>query len=162
MPLAGLAGSDLLEASGFARVRNPYGSGEEVAAIPAIRPDVALIHVQAASAEGNLRIDGAHYEDVLLAKASRRVIASAERLLPRSEFQARPELTSLPAFLVEAVVEAPRGAWPTSCHGCYSYDAEYLANYARAARTAEGFQEFVASSLALWDSSRAPLAHHRA
>jgi glutaconate CoA-transferase subunit A len=143
MPLAGLAGSDLPRLSGFQTIRNPYGSGE-VVVIPAIQPQVCLLHVQEADTEGDLRIEGAHYEDVLLAKASRRVIATAERIVPRSRFEAQPELTSLPGFLVEAVVEAPRGAWPTSCHGVYSYDAEYLSGYAVAAKTAQGFATFVA------------------
>ena len=111
--------------------------------IPAIRPDVCLLHVQEATADGDLRILGAHYEDILLAKASRRVIASAERIVARSSFSAAPELTSLPGFVVEAVVEAPNGAWPTSCHGCYSYDSAYLGEYAKAARTADGFDAFV-------------------
>src|SRR5215469_3830693 len=124
MPFAGMAGSDLPQASGFARLQDPYGGGE-VLVIPAIRPDVALIHVQAADEDGNLRILGSPYEDLLLAKASRRVIATAERIAPRHEFLAQPELTALPGFLVDMVVEAPRGAWPTSCAGHYDYDREF-------------------------------------
>ena len=58
MPLAGMAGSDLLTASGFRSVADPY-SGREVVVIPAIRPDVALLHVQEADEDGNLRIQGA-------------------------------------------------------------------------------------------------------
>ena len=100
MPLAGLAGSDLPRLSGFASVRDPYGSDSEVVVIPAIRPDVCLLHVQEATADGDLRLLGAHYEDILLAKASRRVIASAERIVARSSFSAAPELTSLPGFVV--------------------------------------------------------------
>src|SRR5579859_733189 len=120
MPFAGLAGSDLPKVSGFATMRDPY-SGAEVVVIPPIRPDVALIHVEEADAEGNLRIHGSPYEDLLLAKASARIIATAERIVPRSDFVAQPELTALPGFLVDMVAEAPRGAWPTSCAGCYDY-----------------------------------------
>jgi glutaconate CoA-transferase subunit A len=143
MPLAGLAGSDLPRLSAFASVRDPYGSASAVVVIPAIRPDVCLLHVQEATAEGDLRIRGAHYEDILLVKASRRVIASAERIVPRTALEAAPELTSLPGFLVDAVVEAPKGAWPSSCHGCYSYDSEYLTQYAAAARSSDGFATFL-------------------
>lgn len=142
MPFAGFGGSALPDASGFARTKNPYGDGE-VVVIPPIRPHVALIHVQEADEDGNLRIHGAPYEDVLLAKASERIIATAERIVPREEFIAQPELTSLPGFLVDMVVEAPRGAWPTSCASEYSYDAEYLSAYAEAAKTQEGFSTFV-------------------
>jgi glutaconate CoA-transferase subunit A len=142
MPFAGFGGSDLPKASGFARITDPYGGGE-VVVIPPIRPDVALIHVQEADEEGNLRIRGSPYEDLLLAKASQRVIATAERIVPREDFVAQPELTALPGFLVDTVVKAPRGAWPTSCAGEYSYDEAYLSAYAEAAKTQPGFQEFM-------------------
>jgi glutaconate CoA-transferase, subunit A len=141
MPFAGMAGSDLPRVGGLASVHDPYGGGE-VLVIPSIRPDVAIVHVQEADADGNLRILGSVYEDVLTAKAAARVIATAERIVPRGQFAARPELTALPGFLVDLVVEAPRGAWPTSCAGEYAYDGEYLSAYAAAARTERGFREF--------------------
>jgi len=146
MPFAGLGGSDLPKVSGFATIRDPYGSGD-VVVIPPIRPDVALIHVQEADEDGNLRIHGSPYEDVLLAKASARVIATAERIVPRERFVAQPELTALPGFLVDLVVEAPRGAWPTSCAGQYGYDKDYLTTYAQAAKTDEDFRTFVAERI---------------
>ncbi len=142
MPFAGLTGSDLPKVSGFATLRDPY-SGADVVVIPPIRPDVALIHVEEAEEEGNLRIHGSPYEDLLLAKASARIIATAERIVPRADFVAQPELTALPGFLVDLVVEAPRGAWPTSCAGYYDYDAGYLGEYAAAAKTPQGFHDFL-------------------
>lgn len=142
MPIAGLAGSDISRVSGFAGVDNPYGEGQ-VLVIPAIRPDVALIHAHEADEAGNLRIHGSPYEDVLLAKASSRVIATVERVVPRARFAEQPELTALPGFLVESVVEAPRGARPTSCAGEYAYDGEILAAYVAAAKTQVGFDAFV-------------------
>ncbi len=153
MPFAGMAGSDLPRASGFATIRDPYG-GSEVLVIPPIRPDVCLIHVQEADEEGNLRILGSPYEDVLLAKASARIIATAERIVPRERFVAQPELTALPGFLVDTVVEAARGAWPTSCAGHYDYDKEFLSEYATAAKTEEGFRQFVVNSLSLGERAR--------
>lgn len=146
MPIAGLAGSDLPQASGFARLANPYGPGD-VLAIPAIRPDVAIVHVQEADDSGNLRIYGSTYEDVLLAKASGRVIATAERIVPRERLTEQPELTALPGFLVDLVVEVPRGGWPTSCAGEYDADAGYLAAYAEAAKTQDGFDTFIRDHL---------------
>ena len=142
MPFAGLAGSDLPRVSGFASVRDPYGGGE-VLVIQAIRPDVALIHVQEADQDGNLRIAGSPSEDVLLAKASVRIIATAERIVPSQRFREQPELTALPGFLVDLVVEAPRGAWPTSCAGDYGYDADFLGAYVAAAKSQEGFDGFL-------------------
>ncbi|HEX6513246.1 MAG TPA: CoA-transferase [Chloroflexota bacterium] len=142
MPFAGMGGSDLPRASGFATVRDPYGGGE-VVVIPPIRPDVSLIHVQEADEEGNLRIIGSPYEDVLLAKASARIIATAERIVPHERFMEQPELTALPGFLVDTIVEAPRGAWPTSCAGEYGFDKEFLSAYAAAAKSSEGFAAFL-------------------
>src|SRR5712692_9732339 len=153
MPLAGMAGSDLLSASGFESLPDPYG-GKPVVVIPSIRPDVALIHVQEADEEGDLRIAGPPYEDVLLAKASARIIATAERIVARESFVAQPELTALPGFLVDIVVEAARGAWPTSCAGHYDYDKEFLSDYATAAKTKEGFRQFLVNSLSLGERAR--------
>jgi glutaconate CoA-transferase, subunit A len=142
MPFAGFGGSDVPRVSGFATLRDPYG-GSDVVVIPPIRPDVALIHVQEADESGNLRICGSPYEDVLLAKASARIIATAERIVPRQRFVEHPELTALPGFLVDMVVKAPRGAWPTSCAGDYGYDKDFLASYVAAAKTQTGFDAFV-------------------
>jgi len=142
MPFAGFAGSDLPKVSGFATMRDPYGGGD-VVVIPPIRPDVALIHVQEADEEGNLRIYGSPYEDVLLAKASVRVVATAERIVPRQRFVSQPELTALPGFLVDLVVEAPLGAWPTSCAGDYGYDKAFITSYVAAATTQHGFDAFL-------------------
>lgn len=138
MPLAGLDGSDLPAARGFARVADPY-TGAAVVAVPAIVPDVAILHVQEADAAGNARIDGTRFEDVLMAQAARRVVVTAERLVPAIP----PEVVAIPGFLVDAVVEAPGGAWPLSCAGCYGYDEAALAAWTTAARTDEGARAWI-------------------
>ena len=76
-----------------------------------------------------------------------RIIATAERIVSRERFVDQPELTALPGFLVDSVVEAPRGAWPTSCAGCYGYDADFLAAYVAAAKTDDGFRRFLAARI---------------
>jgi glutaconate CoA-transferase subunit A len=142
MPLNGLQGSDLLALRGFATVRDPY-SDRDVVVIPSIVPDVALIHVQEADQDGNARISGSVFEDTLMARAARRVIVTAERIVDGATFAARPERTSIPGFLVEAVVEAPGGAWPTSCAGLYGYDAAFLADFIAASSDADALRAFV-------------------
>lgn len=142
MPLNGLQGSDLTALRGFATVRDPY-SDQEVVAVPAIVPDVALIHVQEADADGNGRIWGSVFEDTLMARAARRVILTAERVVDGARFADEPERTSIPGFLVEAVVEAPGGAWPTSCAGLYEYDAALLGRLMAAATEPETLAGFV-------------------
>src|SRR5213076_2336491 len=72
------------------------------------------VHVQEAHALGNARIVGTRFEDVLMAQAARRVIVTAERIVDGTAFAATPELVAIPGFLVEAVVEAPRGASTTA------------------------------------------------
>src|SRR5215207_2916555 len=136
MPLNGLQGSDLVALRGFASVRDPY-SDQDIVVVPAIVPDVALIHVQEADADGNARIWGSTFEDTLMARAARQVIVTAERIVDRAILAAEPERTSIPGFLVEAVVEAPGGAWPTSCAGLYEYDLPTLEQLLAAANDPE-------------------------
>ena len=132
MPAAGFAGSDLPAQRGFLRVRDPY-SDVEVLAIPPIRPDWVLLHVPAADEDGNAQICGSEFEDVLMSRAGRGVIVTAERIVPTDELAARPELTKVPGFLVRAVVHAPGGAWPGSCHPLYDYDPAAVQPYLDAA-----------------------------
>jgi glutaconate CoA-transferase subunit A len=133
MPAAGLTGSDLPAVRGFRTVRDPY-TGAEVYAVPPIRPAWALIHVPEADAEGNARIYGTEFEDVLMSRAARGVIITAERILPPDEPARRPELTRIPGFLVTAVAHVPRGAWPGSCYPHYGYDADGVRAFLEAAR----------------------------
>jgi glutaconate CoA-transferase subunit A len=146
MPVAGMVGSDLLEARGFKTVTDPY-SGRQVVAAPAIVPDVAIIHVQETDTLGNGRIVGTRFEDVLMVQAARHVILTAERIVDGAAFEAEPEAVAIPSFMVDAVVEAPRGAWPCSCAGEYDYDAAYLTEYVAASRDAETLQRFVEERL---------------
>lgn len=146
MPVAGMFGSDLLAARGFRTVQDPY-TGQDVVAAPALVPDVAIIHVQEADAEGNARIVGTRFEDVLMAQAARHVIITAEQIVDGASFEAAPETVAIPGFMVAAVVEAPRGAWPCSCAGCYDFDAHYLARYVAASKDPETLRQFVADEI---------------
>lgn len=144
MPVAGLLDSDVRQAQGFLTVRDPY-SGREVVAIAAIIPDLAIIHVQQADAQGNARIDGTLFEDVLMVAAARRVVLTAEEIVDGASFAAAPERTSIAGFMVDAVVHAPHGAWPCSCAGLYDYDADYLAAYMQATQHEAAFAAFLAA-----------------
>ena len=140
--MAGFGGSDLPRRSGFRTVADPY-TGAEYVAIPAIRPDWAIVHVQEADADGNARIRGPRYDDVYLGRAARHLLVTTERRVDGAAFAAQPELTDFPGFLVDAVVVAPRGAWPTACPQAYPADEAYFAEYLAAAQTAEGFEAFL-------------------
>lgn len=142
MPIAGMFGSDLLAARDFRTIEDPY-TGQPVVAVPALVPDVALIHVQEADAQGNARIVGTRFEDVLMAQAAKMVVVTAERIVDGASFEANPESVAIPGFMVHAVVEAPRGAWPCSCAGEYDFDAEFLAEYVAASKDPERIRQFV-------------------
>jgi glutaconate CoA-transferase subunit A len=142
MPIAGMQGSDVPAVRGFKTVVDPY-AGQPVVAIPALVPDVAIVHVQEADREGNARIVGTRFEDVLMAQAARHVIVTAERIVDGAQFEEVPEIVAIPGFLVAAVVETPRGAWPCSCAGFYDYDAAYLAAYVTASKDEDTLRRFV-------------------
>ncbi|TNC27820.1 CoA transferase [Amycolatopsis alkalitolerans] len=128
-PVGGVHGSDLAELNGWAKIDDPYGSGEAVYAIPAVRPDVAVIQANEATAEGDARVFGTTHWDRIMTRAARKVLVVAERLADASEFEARPELTLVPGFLVDAVSIVPRGAWPGSCWPDYGVDYDSVSAY---------------------------------
>ncbi len=142
MPIAGMTGSDLPAARGFRTVADPYGPGE-VVAIPAIVPDVAIVHAQEADPEGNTRVVGTRFEDPLMAQASRRVIVTTERIVDRVD----PDLVTIPGLFVDAVVHVPNGARPCGCAGEYGYDEAWLAAWTSAAKTDEGAKAFIADHI---------------
>ena len=128
-PVGGVHGSDLPALNRWASVPDPYGSGEDVWVIPAIRPDIAVIHVNEANEQGDARVYGTSHWDRILSRAARRVFLVAEALAPVESFRERPELTLIPGFLVEAVAVAPRGAWPGSCWPLYEVDYPAVETY---------------------------------
>jgi glutaconate CoA-transferase, subunit A len=134
----GVEASDYMTVNRTRTIENE-STGERVAVVAAIRPDVALVHAQVADRNGNLRIDDLYAED-LLARASGRLIATAEKIVDHLE------APTIPHLLVEAVAEAPGGAFPTSCHHAYRYSAPHLRDYLAAAsrgRTADYLRTFV-------------------
>jgi len=107
-------------------VRDPY-SGEEYVAFPAIRADVVVIHALVADRMGNARLGGNLGLDRELAMASDQVIVTTERLVDRLDGP-----LEMPGVRTTAVVEAPHGAWPTSCYPDYPVDGDELLDYVEA------------------------------
>jgi len=108
-------------------------TGELLLLVPAIEPDVALLHAQYGDTHGNLLIQGPPVADVLFAKASRMVLATVEELVPTERLNELPG-ARIPYFYVTAVSEVPMGAHPTACYPFYAYDREHTALYYEAAR----------------------------
>src|SRR4030088_355948 len=92
-------------------------TGEKLLLVPALNPDVALIHVQRCDAYGNAQIDGLQFMDIDMAMAANRVILTTERIVSNGQIRRTPDQTRIPFFTVEAVVEAPMGCAPHECYG---------------------------------------------
>jgi len=103
--------------------------------LPALNPDVALIHVQRCDAYGNAQLDGLQFMDIDMAMAATRVILTTERIVSNDQIRRTPDLTRIPFFTVEAVVEAPMGCAPHECYGLYEPFFNHLDDYAE--RTAK-------------------------
>lgn len=136
MPVGGMWGSGLLEINpDFFQVINSPFNGEKTVAVKALVPDWAIVHVQEADEFGNARIIGSQFQDHLLARAARKTIITAERIIDTEVFRANPEFNTIPHFLVAAVVEAPNGARPGICFGEYeTVDAAGMKRYAGAVK----------------------------
>jgi glutaconate CoA-transferase, subunit A len=142
---AGL-GSDALALNPWLRtVRSPYDDGDELVAMRALELDAALVHVHRADASGNAQIVGPDaYFDDLFCMAARRRIVSCERVVSTEELLGEGTLQTMRIHrgMVDAVVEAPRGAGFTSCEPDYPRDEEAQRAYAASATEAGGWVAF--------------------
>ena len=118
LPTASLLGSDLLDRLPATHMRCPF-TDELLVAVPALVPDVALIHVHTVDAAGNAQIEGPAYMDVELARAAKTVIVTAEEVVPSEAIVRHADRTQIPGFVVDAVVEVPFGCAPHECYGVY-------------------------------------------
>ena len=118
------------------RARCPV-TGEMLTWFPAVAPRVAVIHVPMADERGNAWLGGQHCIDIQLAMAAEVTIVTAERIVPTAEIRDAQGAAGLVSFMVDAVVEAPGGAHPTSCYPDYPVDVVHLARYLLGARRKE-------------------------
>ena len=142
MPVPGHVGSDYERLRPeFRIIADPF-SGKDVLLVPAIVPDVALLHALQADAEGNLLLDEKE-DDVLLAQASRAVVASAEELVDGKALRRAPYGVRLSAIHVTALVHLTGGAHPTACRDRYGIDDAHLREYLRRAASDETFRDYL-------------------
>jgi acyl CoA:acetate/3-ketoacid CoA transferase alpha subunit len=125
MPMRNLVGTDTFVRSGARVVADPF-SGDPVCLVPALQPDVFLVHVHQADVSGNARIFGTNLFALEAAMASKKVIVSAEEIVDPLEFRKEPAKTTIPHFLVSAVVHLPFGAYPGGVPGRYELDLEQI------------------------------------
>ncbi len=134
--LRGYVGTDLVARTRVGRVVCPF-TGEELAAVPALRPDVGIVHAQQADRHGNVQlwgITGVQKEAVL---ASARSLVTVEEIV--DEFEPRPGGVVLPGWVIDAVALAPGGAHPSYAHGYYDRDNAFYVRWDAISRDRETF-----------------------
>src|SRR6266851_6735652 len=136
-------GGDIVR--GHPRIRpieDPFG-GPGLLAVGAIKPDVAIVHVQRADASGNAHLWGNLGLTVEAAYAARRTIVVCEEIVPDDVIRSDPNRTVIPGFLVSAVVEEPGGALPSSVQGYWRRDFETFLRYHGLSKTPDGYQSWL-------------------
>ncbi len=151
LPIRAGLGSDVLRVNpGLRTVRSPYADGEELTAMPALRLDAALIHLNRADPHGNGQYLGPDpYFDDLFCQAADRSFLSCERIVATPDLLASGPVQSLLVnrTMIDAVVEAPGGAHFTSCVPDYARDEAFQAEYARSAASPQAWEQFRADYL---------------
>lgn len=148
VPVKDLLGTDLMNVRGFMGenkyklIDSPF-DGKPVLLVPALNPDVGIIHVQQADEEGNAQMWGIGGDCQYGANASRKVIVSCERIVSREVIGKDPSRTIVPDFKVAAVVEEPFASHPGYTPGFYDLDLGFGYLYKEASGTVEGFQAFL-------------------
>jgi len=142
LPARSGLGTDTVRYSGCKEIICPF-TGKKYLAVPAIHPDVAIIHVHEADIYGNCYIKGSIISDADLAKASKRVIITCERIVPTEFFRNNPERTIIPFYLVDAVIEVPYGSYPGNMPYEYFSDEEHLAEWLKAEKDPKTYKAFL-------------------
>jgi glutaconate CoA-transferase subunit A len=143
VPVRGLLGTDYMRVRpDFKEIANPYDPRERIALVPAIAPDVAVVHGWQGDRFGNV-VANAAADARLIAQASRRVVATVEELV-EDDLALQPVRGALVTGIhVTAVAPTPRGAHPTACHERYPVDREHLRRYMDAAGSDATFKAYL-------------------
>ena len=145
IPLRGILGSDILAHRPDWRViDNPFAaSGDPIVLLPALSPDIAAFHALEADQDGNVYV-GRRHELATMAHAARRTLVTVERVVPGTLLEdERRAAGTISATYIEAVAIAERGAWPAALLDEYPADPAHYAEYARLAKTEDGFRAYL-------------------
>jgi glutaconate CoA-transferase subunit A len=148
IPIRSLRGSDVLRRlqevapTNIGSVVDPF-TGEDWLVLKPLLPDVAVVQVQVADAEGNAWLFGPRWDNEEQVKSSKRVIVITEQLVSTEIIRREPERTVIPGFRVSHVVHLPFGAHPTSVYRAYGYDAEHIQLYVESTKTPEGLKAYL-------------------
>ena len=142
LPTRTIGGSDFAAGEPFKQVHCPF-TGEPLIAVRAIRPDVTILHVQRADAQGNAHVWGNFGVVREAALAARKVIITCEELVDHEVILSDPNRTVIPGFVVSSVVTQRWGAFPSPTQGYARRDDEFYFQYHQATRTREGFERWL-------------------
>ncbi len=162
LPTRSSLGTDIVNKWGFSRelreadpkipdeklvvADNPFknwADTEKIVLVPAINPDVTVIHVQKSDFQGTARIEGLPMADVEQAKAAKYLIITCEELVQPDKMKENSDMNQIPHFCADAVVHLPWGAYPTACYKCYDYDPVFLNDYKKFASDDTLHQEYL-------------------
>ncbi|MBN2158380.1 MAG: CoA transferase subunit A [Spirochaetes bacterium] len=141
LPARNILGTDTFNYSAAKEILCPF-TGQKYAAYPALYPDFAAIHVHECDVYGNARVLGASVSDQDLARASKRVVLTTERIIPNDEIRHTPHATFIPFWCVDAVVEVPFGSYPGNMPYEYFSDEEHLREWLTVEKDPEEFRKF--------------------
>jgi glutaconate CoA-transferase subunit A len=140
LPSRTAMGSDVPKGNHFFyQIISPFEPKETLLAVRAIEPDVTIVHVQRADKNGNAHCWGNFGVMIEGVRAAKKVILSAEEIVPEDVIASDPNRTVIPGFLVSAVVHCPYGAHPSPVQGCYKRDDAYFQQYHAETKTPEDF-----------------------
>ena len=142
-PLNNYKGTDLPKVNHLIKtIICPY-TGEELATVPALRPDVTIVHCQRADSEGNAQVWGLMGTQKEAAFSSKRVIVVAEEIVETAVIRSDPNRTLIPGFLVSHVVHEPWGCHPSYAQGYYDRDNDFYVKWDDISRTPETYADYL-------------------
>ena len=142
LPARVAMGTDTFKYGAGKIVECPF-TGKKTLLVPALYPDISVIHVHEADVYGNAAFRGIGIADVELANASKRLIITTEKLISNKEIRSNPHNTQIPYYLVDAVCHVPYGAYPGNMAGEYFSDENHLREWLDAEKDSEIFADFV-------------------
>jgi acyl CoA:acetate/3-ketoacid CoA transferase alpha subunit len=141
LPARIMGGTDTFKYSSAKMVRDPF-SGKPITLLPACYPDIVFIHVHRCDKYGNCQIDGTLIEDFELARAAKRLVITTEKVVDEKVIRKEPWRTSIPFYIVDAVVEVPYGSHPGNMPTLYYSDEEHMAEWLKLTKTDEGVKQY--------------------
>jgi glutaconate CoA-transferase subunit A len=144
IPTRVMMGSDIFPRVPVKEMTCPY-TGEKLALLPALNPDVAILHTQCCDAYGNVQGRGFPFMDRDIALAANKVIVTTERIVSNDQIRRDPDRTEIGFFCVDAVVEVPYGSLPHECYGQYQPAFKHMDYYVKLmmGKGPEGVKEYL-------------------